>query len=490
VSEERKEEVKHPETLEEWIEQVRRLGQQEAVTLEMIRLGFWEEKELTPEERAEQEREDAEYQRLAEEYAQLSQEMAKIGDIKKLLREARKKRIEESRRLRAERKAEREKREAERKKRWEAYKGTHVVHAGLGVSAGLQSFEHDEEKLMAAGLPLIRSALELADAMEMPLGRLKWLTYHRNAATVCHYHRFTIPKRSGGVREISAPKPQLRRAQEWIKREILDRLPVHSAACGFIPGKSVVDNARLHLGQAAVIKMDLKDFFPGITFWRVRGLFQSFGYSEAIATLLALLTTEPPRRPVEFDGKIYHVALGERQLPQGACTSPAITNLLCRRLDERLSGLAEKHGFRYSRYADDLTFSCPAEKLDRIGAVIGTARSIIRFEGFEVNEEKTRVLRATSRQKVTGVVVNEKPNISRKELRNFRALLHQVEKNGPDRENRIGHPRFWEYILGYAGWIRMVRPDLEGKLAEKLARIGEKHRLPVAGWVKEAAVKG
>ncbi len=476
--------------MEEWVEQVRRLGREHAIRTEMIRLGMWEEKELTPEEKAQQQREDAEYQKLAEESMRLQRELTKLGNLQHLLAEARKKRIEESRRRREERKKEIAKREAERKRRWAEHLEMHIVHAGAGVSGGLNAFEHQEEKLMAAGLPLIRSARELAELMDMPISRLRWLTYHRNAATVCHYHRFTVPKRGGGLREISSPKPELRRAQEWIKREILDRFPVHSAATGFLPGKSVLDNAAPHLGQAAVIKLDLKDFFPGITFHRVKGLFRSFGYSEAIATLLALLTTEPPRRPVEFDGKMYHVALGERQLPQGACTSPAITNLLCRKLDARLEGLARKHGFRYSRYADDLTFSCPAERTDAIPVLLGTARAVIRHEGFEVNAEKTRVLRSSTRQQVTGVVVNEKPNISRNELRRFRAILHRVWQNGPEAENRDGHPRFWEFIQGYAAWIRMVRPDLEGKLAVQLARIAEKHRLPVAGWVKETAVRG
>lgn len=303
------------------------------------------------------------------------------------------------------------------------------------------------------------------------------MTYHRETATLCHYAQFTIQKKDGGTREISAPKSDLRQAQEWIKANILDHIPIHPRAFGFVKGRNTVDNAKQHVNRAAVIKIDLKDFFPTITFHRVKGLFQSFGYSGLISTLLALLTTEPPRKQVKFDGKYYYVAIGKRQLPQGACTSPSIANMICRRLDERLDRLAAEYGFCYTRYADDLTFSCDEQGLKRIGACIREVKNLVRFEGFEVNEKKIRVLRASRRQRVTGIVINQKPNLSRKELRNFRALLHNVEKNGLEAENRHQHPDFWRYIQGYTNYIRMVRPDLGEKYAEQVRRIGEKYGL-------------
>ncbi|MBA4496090.1 reverse transcriptase domain-containing protein [Paenactinomyces guangxiensis] len=466
-----------PLSREEWIERVMQEGKDEVIRQEMIRMGFWSEKPIPPEEKAKQEQEDEEYALLTEELNRLKQESEKLGDIESMIRERRKQRIEESKRKRAERKAERERLRAEARKRWEEYKSKNVIHVGAGFSKDLQSFDMDEEKLRLNKLPVIRTAEELAGKMGISLSELKWLTYHRDTATICHYHRFTIPKKSGGMREISAPKPKLRRAQEWVKTHILGGSEVHPSAYGFIPGRSTVDNAKCHLKRAAVIKMDLKDFFPSITFWRVKGLFQSFGYSAAISTLLALLCTEPPRKQVQFDGKFYYVAIGERQLPQGACTSPGITNLLCRRLDLRLTGLGEANGFTYSRYADDLTFSCDEEGLPQMGGVINTARHIIRFEGFRVNEEKTRVLRSSRRQKVTGIVLNEKVNISRKELRAFRALLHNVEKTGPEKQNIYHHPDFWGYIKGYASYIRMVRPDLNETLEQQLNRINRKYNL-------------
>lgn len=467
-----------PLTKGEWIAQMKEVGREKLIKQEMIRLGFWVEKPLDSKEKEQIAQEEQERKQLQKELERLRRESERLPSIKEKLAEAREKRIEESKRRRAERKAQIERERAEAKKRWEQHLATHVVYAGEGVSAGLNNEEYDEDKLLKQGLPLIRSSLELAEKLGISLSRLKWLTYHRSAATLCHYARFTIPKKSGGLREISAPKPQLRQAQTWMKEAILDRIPLHHAAYGFVVGRSTVDNAKQHLKQNVVVKMDLEDFFPTIDFWRVRGVFQSFGYSEAISTLLALLTTEPPRTEIEFEGTSYYVSVGERQLPQGACTSPALTNIICRRLDQRLSRFAQKLGFVYTRYADDLTFS--GEKVEKIGYLMKKVRAIVESEGFRVNDQKTRVLRSSGRQRVTGIVVNEKPNLSRKELKNFRALLHNVEKNGLEKENRSNHPYFWEYIKGYVSYVRMVRPDLGAKFSEQLARIAQKNRLPLS----------
>src|SRR5207247_6023375 len=126
--------------------------------------------------------------------------------------------------------------------------------------------------------------------------------------------------------------------------------------------------------------------------------------SEHVATVLGLLCTEPPRVAAEVDGKVYHVALGERVLPQGACTSPAITNALCRRLDRRLAGLAKRHGFTYTRYADDLTFS--GDNGRAVGRLLRSVRSILEAEGFTEDPRKTKGMRRAGRQEVTGVSGN------------------------------------------------------------------------------------
>jgi hypothetical protein len=173
------------------------------------------------------------------------------------------------------------------------------------------------------------------------------------------YVKFTIPKRDGRERDICAPKKQLRWVQRQIHEQILKKVAAHDAAHGFIEGRSTVTNAALHRGAALVLKFDLTDFFPTIHFHRVMGLFASLGYYvgdtkfgsgddfKQVAPTLARLCcyTPDPRQ------------WGNAVLPQGAPTSPAISNLVCRRLDARLTGLATRHGGVYTRYADDLAFS-------------------------------------------------------------------------------------------------------------------------------------
>src|SRR5262249_697930 len=183
---------------------------------------------------------------------------------------------------------------------------------------------------------------QLAEALGLSVPQLRWLAYHRDAATSIHYYRFTIPKRGGGERPIWAPLPKLKAAQQWIRVNVVEKLLVHGAVHGFMPGRSTLTNAEVHKDPRVVLKLDIEDFFPTVTLPRVKGVFRKAGYREQVATLLALLCTEAPREVVEHEGKSFYVALGPRCLPQGAPTSPALTNTLCLRLDQRLAGRAKR----------------------------------------------------------------------------------------------------------------------------------------------------
>ena len=308
--------------------------------------------------------------------------------------------------------------------------------------------------------------------------RLRWLVFHREVDTGTHYHRWHVPKRDGSLRLISAPKPQLKAAQRWIARNITEHLPVHGAAHGFVPGRSTVTNAAVHAGAEVVIKLDLQGFYPTITMPRVKGLMRKAGYGEQVATILALLCTESPREIIELNGKAHHVAIGPRSLPQGAPTSPSITNALCLRLDRRMQGLATKLGFRYSRYADDLTFSWHQADADApVGKLLHRVRSIVGAEGFAVHPAKTRVMRSGRRQKVTGLVVNgvsaaegapEVPpaRVPRKLRRMLRAALHNRTqgKDGPESLDRLH---------GFAAYVYMTDPRQGQALLERAAALRE-----------------
>jgi retron-type reverse transcriptase len=303
------------------------------------------------------------------------------------------------------------------------------------------------------------------------------LAFDRKTSTVSHYVRFQVPKKTGGVRQISAPMPRLKALQHWILHHILERVEIHDCAHGFRPGRSIVSNARPHVGAETIINLDLQDFFPSITYRRVKGLFRSFGYSEAAATIFGLLCTEPTLEEVALDGRTYFVATGARHLPQGAPTSPAVTNALCRRLDRRLLKAAGHLGFAYTRYADDLTFSASGESLRHLGGVLAQAEAIVAHEGFTVHPAKTRVIRRSRRQDVTGVVVNSRPNVSRQELKRFRAALYQIEKDGPVGK-RWGHsPDVIASIQGFANFVYMVNPDKGVELQRRVRSIIEKY-----GW--------
>jgi RNA-directed DNA polymerase len=355
---------------------------------------------------------------------------------------------------------------------WAAYRATHVVHLGEGVfwndAADADQFDLPEPEARASDneLPRLDQPADLARALGMSVPDLRWLAYHREAATSVHYRAFTIPKRDGTPRTIWAPMPRLKAAQRWILRHVVERLPVHGAVHGFLAGRSVVSNAAPHCGADLVVNLDLSDFFPTVTWRRVRGVFRKGGYREQVATLLALLCTEAPREVVEHEGKLHYIALGPRCLPQGAPTSPALTNTLCQRMDRRLSGLARALGFRYTRYADDLTFSrLPVEGPVRVGALLGSVRHIVADEGFVVHPDKTRILRPGERQEVTGMVVNgpEGPRVPRPVKRRLRAALHRLRQGLalPEGESL-------ETLVGLAAHIHQAEPALGRALLEEL----------------------
>ena len=368
-----------------------------------------------------------------------------------------------------------EKREL-KKKAWAAYREAHIVHLGDGVyfndaaTADRWDLEEPEKRAAENELPRLDSPDQLAKELGITVAELRWLAYHRDAATMIHYRRFTIPKRDGTSRPIWAPMPKLKAAQHWILRNVVEHLPVHGAAHGFLPGRSIVTHAAVHAGSKVIVQADLKDFFPTITWRRARGVFRKAGYREQVATLLAMICTEAPREVVQWEGQNWYIALGPRCLPQGAPTSPALTNTVCLRLDRRLSGLARKLGYTYSRYADDLTFSLPHGHVgpDQIGGLLGAAGHIVRSEGFAVHPSKTRVQREGRRQQVTGMVVNgpDRPRVPRAIKRQLRAALHNLQKGRP-----LPPGESFERLAGYAAWIHQSEPELGRALLNALGEL-------------------
>lgn len=329
-----------------------------------------------------------------------------------------------------------------------------VLHAGEGVSARLPAARSDAAALERRGLPVMHDAADLATLLGMDMRALRWLTYHRDVATVTHYRQFQVPKARGGVRTISAPRPALRAAQQAIRQHVLARLEPTVHAQAFVRGRSTLTNARPHLRAAVLVKADIRDFFGAIDFPRVRGLFEALGYSGMVATLLGLLTTEARRVEADLDGQPAWVAVGPRALPQGAPTSPELTNQIARRLDARLAGYARRHGWVYTRYADDLAFSSQDGARERVGRLLGVVRAALEGEGFQLNPDKLVVVRRGRQQRVTGVVTNDVAGLPRATLRRFRAAVHRVTRAG------FADPAERARMLGYASYVKMVKPAL------------------------------
>ncbi len=461
-----------PDKRQELYDRIRTSSKDEVILEEMIRLGFWPAAAAPGEDPASDIRERGDLER---QLAALRTEQSRLHDITALKQALRKQRLEASRKKQQETKARREQERLARAAAWSARKARDIVYLGRGVSGGLQHTASDPARLARFGLPRLETPAEIAQAMGVTVPQLRFLAFARSSSLVSHYRRFDIPKKTGGLRRISAPMPRLKAAQRWLLDHVLAKVAVHDAAHGFRAARSIVTNARPHVGAAVVINLDLKDFFPTLDYRRIRGMFRGLGYGEAAATVFALITSEPETDEVELDGQTFHVASGARRLPQGAPTSPMITNIVCRRFDARLAGAARKLGFTYTRYADDLTFSGPSDA--DAGAMLSMVRLVAAAEGFAEHPGKTRVLRRGRRQEVTGVVVNQRLGVDRETLRRFRALLFQIDKDGPAGKTWGHSPDLFAAIVGYANYVAMVDAAKGGKLLARARELAARH-----GW--------
>jgi hypothetical protein len=287
-----------------------------------------------------------------------------------------------------------------------------------------------------------------------------------------------IPKRTGGLRLLEVPEPWLMALQRRLLDDLLERLPPHEAACGYVRGRSVVDHAHAHAGRAVVLRFDLSDFFTSVRAARVHALFATLGYSDAVARALAALCTtatpEPVLRRLHEDGRLPWPRLQrlrDAHLPQGAPTSPALANLCAFGLDVRLAGLARAVGARYTRYADDLVLSGPSSLRDEGPRLAARVAAIAAEEGFALNHRKTRSLSAGVRQTVCGLVVDERPNLPRAEYDRLKAVLHQCVRDGPSSQDREGHADWPSVLRGRVAWAQQVNPAKGARLAALLARI-------------------
>ncbi len=468
------------DTKAEYRNLVNNMGKKEFTFLKMQEYGFWPSNLPTPYERQQNETEQDfenrkklldEFQKLSEKIANVYQEKEKIEkklyhlkkeyqntwDYEKIRSAVAQEIMKESIARRAERKAERERQKQLKSEAWKKRKAENILFIGKGYSSLLGKKETDIQKLKENQMPVIETDRELAEFLQIEYNTLRYLVYHRDVITFDNYYRFDIPKKNGKMRHIAAPKTQLKAAQKQILEQILQKVEVSDLSHGFIKSRSVLTGAKVHhTGPDLLINIDLENFFPTITFERVRGLYQSFGYSGYIASLLAMICTYCERMPLEIKGEIKYIKTSERILPQGSPASPMITNIICRNMDKRINGLCKKLGITYTRYADDMSFSYMGNTDNlAIGSFLNSIHKIIEEEGFHMQKEKTHILRKNNRQYITGIVINnEEIGVPKKWVKILKASIHNAQKL-KDSGGSVSSKTIHE-ISGKIAWLKSV----------------------------------
>ncbi|MFA5131906.1 MAG: reverse transcriptase domain-containing protein [Candidatus Paceibacterota bacterium] len=330
----------------------------------------------------------------------------------------------------------------------------------------------------------LKSKQDVADLLEVDYSTIIYLLYRPDKPVP--YTKFYIKKKSGGQREILAPISNLKILQKKLAYILYLAYKPKSSVYGFCKDKDILDNARLHARKNLVFNIDLENFFPSIHVGRIIGLFQStaFSFPREVAILLAQICC--------YEGK----------LPQGAPTSPVISNLICYTLDNDLQKLAKETNCLYTRYADDITFSTNSRELNldivsRSHGIITCGQkltSIIQKNNFSINQSKVRLQRHYMRQEVTGLTVNEFSNVSRKYIRELRTILYAWERFGKVNASNVyfrlhpsrqDEPDLTPVLYGKISFLKFIRSGKDPiyrKFKNRLNRLIDPHSvdLPVS----------
>jgi len=353
-----------------------------------------------------------------------------------------------------------------------------------GLAAGydgkyVEALVEAGRKVDAREVPVIYSLAHLARLANVRYGDLHAVVSRVVSDGDFPYRNFTIRKRSGGRRWISVPAPALLSAQTWIAQRVLRDVPVHAAAYGYVHKKRapLVANAQRHLGASWLLHMDVQDFFSHISEVQVFHVFKDLQYPDLLAFEMARLCTRvtPNRKGARWvRGSVTGIDSYRSRLvgslPQGAPTSPALSNLVCRALDVQVEKIARSYKATYTRYADDLCFSVP--QADR-GVILALKREVdlvLRQNGFSSNSRKTRIVPPGARKVVTGIVVNgDRPSVPRELRDRIRMHLFYCRRRGiPEHCERKGFFSvlgFRDHLGGLIGYVRTVDPRLGAKLS-------------------------
>lgn len=273
-------------------------------------------------------------------------------------------------------------------------------------------------------------------SVEKDLGFSAKTLYGLSNSLEKHYHTVYVPKSDGSKRKLSVPDLILKLVQKSIADNILIQYPISKYAKAYTPGSSVQKNARPHVGKKKILKLDIEGFFDHISYSEVKdAVFREEKYSNPIRILLTMLC--------------YH----NDSLPQGAPTSPAVTNIIMYDFDETVGAFCTERNVAYTRYCDDMTFSGDFNEKE----IIGLVKAELKKLGLHLKHRKTAVIPATKRQCVTGIVVNEKPNIAKNYKKKIRQEVYYIGKFGLDGHlEKTGVSDKERYLLSLKGKIAFV----------------------------------
>lgn len=307
-------------------------------------------------------------------------------------------------------------------------------------SSYLNALVSQGQKTAARGLPVVFSLAHLAN-----LSRTLYADLHGFVSRAgieypdFPYKNFPIAKRTGGKRWISIPVPQLMAVQQWINQNILNKVVPHSAAFAYVPKRKLIEHAKLHCGADWIVKIDIKDFFSNISEKQVFNAFLDLGYPELLCFEMARICTRvtPMRKGARWKNSIKEHSISSYDskfigsLPQGAPTSPALSNLVCKKMDEDLAHLAISNSATYSRYADDLCFSFVSGSRQTAFHLKRKVTQILRKHSFSDNGKKTRIIPPGGRKTLTGLNINsDTPSIPKEVRDSVRMHLYYSKKNG------------------------------------------------------------
>jgi len=287
--------------------------------------------------------------------------------------------------------------------------------------------------------------IDFLDVLGYSLDKVEEISNNLNS----NYLSYPIRKSNGKLRWIDAPTDELKKLQTNILRRFLYKFSAHEAAVGFVSGIGVKDGAERHLQNNVILCLDISNFFGDIK-------------TDKIYTLIHHLLMAASRKgwitfnQIDFArarNLLVELVSYKGRLPQGAPTSPALANLFSIKIDRKLQEIADDNDLVYTRYADDLTFSC-IDKTFNIGSLIPSIEKVLTDLHFKVNTKKTRVMRPHKRMVVTGIVINDKLGIPKYKWRNFRAKLHNLI-----RDNVVITTKEYQQLIGYAEWIRNLNNE-------------------------------